>query len=72
MRRDLAIRVDHHVPGQISYFGSAQTRFHREQNDDAIAEWCAGSFGEEQEAFDLSIRKYLCLFARHVALIVAA
>jgi hypothetical protein len=69
---DLAVRVDNHLPGQVRDLSGTQTRFHRKQNDNAIADRVTGGLREEQEVFDLSIRKYLCLFARHVALIVAA
>ena len=60
---DLAGRVEHHVPGQLGDLASPQAGFDRQQHDQLVTEGVTGVAGKDQEAFNLLIGKYLCLFA---------
>ena len=45
--RDLARRIDHHVPTQIGDFGGTQASLHLLQHDNLIADRVSGVLSEE-------------------------
>ena len=62
---DATFRVEHHFPSQVCDLGRSKTCLHGEQDDDTVADWVAGRFGEQEQIVDMISCQNLCLFARH-------
>ena len=50
---DATFRVVHHLPGQVRNLSSSKTCFYGEQDDDTVAGWVAGRFGEQEQIVDV-------------------
>src|SRR5271166_763926 len=50
---ELAVAVDHHVPGQVRNLASAQPCLGREQHDQGIAQRMAGAAGVDEQVFEV-------------------
>ena len=48
-----AARVEYHIPGQVCDLSRSKTCLHGEQDDDTVADWVAGRFGEQEEIVDV-------------------
>jgi len=66
-RADFAAGAENHFPRQFGDFSGAKTRLDREQNNQTVAIRMPRAFGEKQEIVDVVARKYLGLFACHLA-----
>ena len=66
--RYLATRVEHHIPCELGDFAGAQAGFHRQKNDDAIAEGISGLTGVGEELDQLLVVENFCLLACHLTL----
>jgi hypothetical protein len=66
-RADLAAGTEDHFPGQLGNFCGAKACLDREQNNQAVAIRMPRALGEKQEIVDVVCRKYLGLFACHLA-----
>ena len=50
---DLAVGVEHHVPGQVRDLASPQPGLGRQQDQDLVAERVPGTAGEHEEVADV-------------------
>ena len=50
---DATLRVENHIPGQVRDLSSSKTGLHGEQDDDTVADWVAGRFGEKEQIVDV-------------------
>ena len=50
---DATFGIEHHFPGQVRDLSGAKARLHGEQDDDTVAGWVAGRFGEQEEIVDV-------------------
>ena len=67
-RRNLAARVEHHIPGEFGDFAGTQASLHREENDDPIAKRVSGRTGVGKELGQLPVIENFCLLACHLTL----
>jgi hypothetical protein len=51
---DLAVGIDHHVPGQVSNFPGPQPCLGRQQHNDRVAQGMAGAAGEHEKVAYIS------------------
>jgi hypothetical protein len=66
--RQLAARVEHHIPSEFGDFAGTQASFHRQKNNDAIANGVSGCAGVGEELAQLLIIENFCLLACHLNL----
>jgi hypothetical protein len=66
-RADLAPGTENHIPCQLGDFCGTKAGLNREQNDQTVAIRMPRALGEKQEIVDVICRKYLGLFACHLA-----
>ena len=50
---DATFGVEHHVPSQVRDLSRTKTCLYGKQDDDTVADWVAGRFGEEEQIVDV-------------------
>ena len=52
-RADATFGIEHHIPGQVCDLSGSKTCLHGEQDDDTVAGWVTGRFGEQEQIVDM-------------------